>query len=46
VHSVPLAVEVNDGPESLIDVGMHSDRVGDVLWIYVGGLRRQPPTWQ
>jgi hypothetical protein len=32
-----LTVEVESGPDVLIEVGLHPDRVGDVLWIYVDG---------
>ena len=33
-----LTVEVDGGPDVLIEVGMHPDHVGDVLWIYVDGV--------
>jgi hypothetical protein len=33
-----LTVEVADGPDVLIEVGMHSDQVGEVLWIQVDGV--------
>lgn len=33
-----LTVEVAEGPDVLIEVGMHPHQVGEVLWIKVDGV--------